>query len=71
MLLLGTLLNDSPADIEPFAIFTIRSDGAARLFQMIADQEIEVPESLPLLPLPPSGCTPGLRGFPSPVGMLP
>jgi formylglycine-generating enzyme required for sulfatase activity len=52
--LLGKLVNDSPPGVEPFAIFTIRADGAARLFQMVADQQIELPESLPLLPLSPT-----------------
>ena len=52
MLLLAKLTNEPPAGVELFAIFTIRSDSAARLFQMIADQQIELPETLPLLPLP-------------------
>jgi formylglycine-generating enzyme required for sulfatase activity len=52
--LLGKLLNDPPAGVEPFAVFTIRSDGATRLFQVLADERIELPESLPLLPLPPT-----------------
>lgn len=52
MFLLGKLLDNPAVGLEPFALFTIRSDGAARLFQMINDQEIELPESLPLLPLP-------------------
>ena len=52
LFLLGNLLHDPPADVEPFALFTIRSDSAARLFQMISDMKLEFPETLPLLPLP-------------------
>ena len=35
-------------------LFTVRADGAARLFQAIDDVKLEVPETLPLLPLPQS-----------------
>jgi WD40 repeat protein len=39
---------------ELLCVFTVRSDGAARLFQAIDDLELEIPETLPLLPLPQS-----------------
>lgn len=52
MFLLAKVTNEPPAGVELFVLFTVRSDSAARLFQMIADQQIELPETLPLLPLP-------------------
>jgi formylglycine-generating enzyme required for sulfatase activity len=52
MFLLAKLTTEPPAGVELFAIFTVRSDGAARQFQMVADQQMELPETLPLLPLP-------------------
>ncbi len=52
LFLLGNLMRDPPAGVEPYALFTIRADGAARLFQAITDQQLEFPETLPLLPLP-------------------
>ena len=51
LFLLANFLREPPQDIEPFALFTIRADGAARLFQAMTDQNLEVPETLPLLPL--------------------
>jgi TIR domain len=51
---LGSLLREPPKDVEPFVLFTIRADGAARLFQVLADHGLEIPETLPLLPLPQS-----------------
>jgi tetratricopeptide (TPR) repeat protein len=50
--LLASFLREPPADVELFCLFTIRSDGAARLFQTLADLDLEIPETLPLLPLP-------------------
>ena len=54
LVLLASLIRDPPPSIEPFCLFTIRADGAARLFQTIADLNLEAPETLPLLPLPSS-----------------
>jgi formylglycine-generating enzyme required for sulfatase activity len=45
-------LADPPENVEAFALFTVRADGAARVFQAMTDQTLEVPETLPLLPLP-------------------
>jgi WD40 repeat protein/tetratricopeptide (TPR) repeat protein len=50
--LLANLLREPPASVELFCLFTIRSDGAAQLFQTLADLDLEIPETLPLLPLP-------------------
>jgi formylglycine-generating enzyme required for sulfatase activity len=52
LLLLANLLRDPPENVELFVLFTVRADGAARLFQAMTDRELEVPETLPLLPLP-------------------
>jgi formylglycine-generating enzyme required for sulfatase activity len=52
LFLLSSILREPPAHIELFCLFTIRSDGAARLFQTMVDLGVEVPEALPLLPLP-------------------
>jgi len=52
LLLLGALMREPPAGAEPFAILTIRSDSAAKLFQTIADCRLEIPETLPILSLP-------------------
>jgi CHASE2 domain-containing sensor protein len=52
LLLLGNLMQEPPAGTNPLAIMTIRTDRAARLFQAIADQKMEVPDTFPLLPLP-------------------
>jgi hypothetical protein len=52
LLLLARLLREPPAGVELISLFTIRSDGAAQLFQTIADLGLEIPETLPLLPLP-------------------
>jgi hypothetical protein len=52
LLLLGSFMRDLPAGVELFCLFAIRADSAARLFQAIADLNLEVPETLPLLPLP-------------------
>ena len=52
VLLLRELLREPPPDVEPFVIFTIRSDSAARLFQLLSDHGLDVPETLPLLSLP-------------------
>jgi hypothetical protein len=54
LLLLAKFMREPPAGVEQFCLFTIRADGAARLFQTIADLNLEVPETLPLLPLPQS-----------------
>jgi formylglycine-generating enzyme required for sulfatase activity len=51
---LDSLIREPPKEVEPFVLFTIRSDGAARLFQLLADRGLEIPETLPLLPLPQS-----------------
>jgi formylglycine-generating enzyme required for sulfatase activity len=51
LLLLTSFLREPLQNIEAFALFTIRVDGAARLFQAMTDQNLEVPETLPLLPL--------------------
>jgi formylglycine-generating enzyme required for sulfatase activity len=52
MKLFASLLRDPPAGVEPFGLFTIRSDSAARLFQVLTDLKLELPETLTLLPLP-------------------
>ena len=49
--LLAGLTNDPPAGVEPFALLTVRSDNAARLFQTFADLNMEPPKSLMLLPV--------------------
>lgn len=50
--LLASLMAAPPSGVEAFAILTIRSDAAARLFQAAADAGLELPDTLPLLPLP-------------------
>lgn len=50
--LLASFLAGAPNGVELFAILTIRSDTAARLFQTLADAGLELPDTLPLLPLP-------------------
>ena len=52
LLLLSHLMNGRPAGVEPLCLFTVRSDGAARLFQTLTDLNLEIPDTLPLLPLP-------------------
>lgn len=52
ILLLANLIAEQPNGLELFALFTIRSDAAARLFQTLADASLELPDTLPLLPLP-------------------
>ncbi len=52
LFLLASLMRAPPAGVEPFAVLTIRADSAAPLYQAIADQRLEMPETLPLLPLP-------------------
>ncbi len=52
LFLLASILREPPPGVEPFAVVTIRADSAAPLFQTIADQKLEMPETLPLLPLP-------------------
>jgi hypothetical protein len=54
LLLLAHVMHEPPAGAEPFCLFTIRSDRAERLFQTFADLTMDVPEALPLLPLPQS-----------------
>jgi formylglycine-generating enzyme required for sulfatase activity len=49
--LLARLLMAPPKGVELFTILTIRSDSAARLFQTLADAGLELPDTLPLLPL--------------------
>jgi WD40 repeat protein len=53
--LVAKLVNNPPPDVEPFGLLTIRSDSAAKLFQTIADEGLETPDTLPLLPLPQTG----------------
>ena len=50
--LLASLIEAPPNGVELFSIFTIRSDAAARLFQTLADAGLDLPDTLPLLPLP-------------------
>ncbi len=50
--LLVRLLRDTPPEVEPLAIFTVRADSAVRLFEMLTARQLELPETLPLLPLP-------------------
>ena len=50
--LVAGLMRDLPAGVEPFGLLTVRADSAARLYQSIAEQNVEVPKTLPLLPLP-------------------
>jgi formylglycine-generating enzyme required for sulfatase activity len=52
LLLLSAFLRQPPPGVEPYLILTIRADAAVRLFQTITDEELEFPETLPLLPLP-------------------
>ena len=52
LLLLASLMREPPAGVELYCLFTIRADGAARLFQTIADLNLEIPDTLPLLQLP-------------------
>jgi hypothetical protein len=53
LFLLANFLRESPAGVELFCLFTIRNDEASQLFQAIAHLDLEVPETFPLLPLPP------------------
>ena len=50
--LIASVMRRSPPEL--LCLFTVRADGAARLFQAIDDVKLEVPETLPLLPLPQS-----------------
>jgi formylglycine-generating enzyme required for sulfatase activity len=50
--LLTKLLGDPPANVELFALLTIRSEIAPRLLQIISERGLEIPDALPLLPLP-------------------
>jgi formylglycine-generating enzyme required for sulfatase activity len=52
LFLLAKLMQDPPEGVDPFALLTIRSDNAARLFQAVAEAGLEAPETLQLLPLP-------------------
>ena len=52
LFLLAQLLSDPPQGVEPFALFTIRADRAAPLFEAMTERKLEFPETLPLLPLP-------------------
>ncbi len=52
LVLVAGLMRDLPAGVEPFGLLTVRADSAARLYQAIAEQNLEVPKTLPLLPLP-------------------
>jgi hypothetical protein len=54
LMFLDSVLREPPKDVELFVVFTIRSDGAVRLFQLFADRGLEIHETLPLLPLPQS-----------------
>jgi formylglycine-generating enzyme required for sulfatase activity len=51
LVLMAKLVRDPPRGVAPIAIFTVRSDGAVRLFQMLTEHKLEPPETLPLLPL--------------------
>ena len=50
--LLASLVAEPPNGVELFGILTIRSDAAARLFQTLAEAGLDIPDTLPLLPLP-------------------
>ena len=50
--LLAGLLRDAADTLELFVLATIRADSADRLLQALAAQGSDVPETLPLLPLP-------------------
>jgi len=52
LFLLAKLMQDPPEGVDLFALLTIRSDNAARLFQAVAEAGLEAPETLQLLPLP-------------------
>ena len=52
LFLLADLLREPAAGLDLFCLFTIRSDEAARLFQTVADLNLDIPETLPLLPIP-------------------
>ncbi len=54
LVLLGNLMREPPPGVEPFAVLTIRADSVAPLFAAITAQKLELPETLPLLPLPPT-----------------
>ncbi len=52
LVLVAALMRDLPAGVEPFGLLTVRADSATRLYQAIAEQNLEVPKTLTLLPLP-------------------
>jgi hypothetical protein len=54
LFLLANVMRAPPTGVDIYCLFTMRADGAARLFQTIADLNLEIPETLPLLPLPQS-----------------
>lgn len=54
LFMLASLLREAAPAVDLFCLFTIRSDEAARLFQSVADLDLEIPETLPLLPVPQS-----------------
>ncbi len=54
LFLLGRLLRDPPAGVDPLVIWTIRAESTDRLLRELAEQKAEIPEMLPLRPLPPT-----------------
>jgi CHASE2 domain-containing sensor protein len=52
LILLASFMREPPTGVEIFCLFAIRSDGAAYLFQTIANLNLEVPDTLPLLAVP-------------------
>jgi formylglycine-generating enzyme required for sulfatase activity len=50
--LLAHLLRNPPQGVEPFVVLTIRAESVDRLFQRLAQLELEVPEALMLPALP-------------------
>ena len=50
--LLAELTNNLPQGVELFALLTVRSDNAARLFEAFAEHKLEPPKTLMLLPVP-------------------
>jgi formylglycine-generating enzyme required for sulfatase activity len=54
LFLIANLMRDPPTGVELLLLLTIRTDTAGRLLQAITDQGLEFPETLQLLPLPPT-----------------
>jgi hypothetical protein len=52
LLLLAELMREPVKDVEPLALFTVRSDSLARLAEILVSHSLQMPKTLMLLSLP-------------------